>query len=338
MGAIPFAPGAGAASLIAPVADAMLASALAQCERLVAQATAPGLAFALDELGDIDIPDPVMARIDKAQLRALATLYLAADLEPAGIIPAVESLAGLASSGAASLDLAAAEPLVVAWWRQRGDRPGAPERNAFFSRLFGTSAGPVAAATGGNGEFEVRMLELCESLYKLDEMSTGGAYGASPQQGRVRAAARAAIGNLSEAGGGITAFMAGEIIAMLKEAFAILGHPALRGAFAARDLWGVVAGIGRLSRTSFRPASPYVRRGKAGTNIIAWLADVSDQLAGPGPGGPIVAIGHPVIGSAVDWLEATLDIGETSAAPPPPGRMPAPASGVGASPWSALGN
>src|SRR6185436_536265 len=103
--------------------------------------------------------------------------------------------------------------------------------------------------------------------------------------------------------------------------------------------WGVVAGIGRLSRTRFRPAGPYLRRGKAGTNIIAWLAEISGQLAGAGPGGPIVAVGHPVVGSAVDWLEATLDIGETAASPPPPspGRAPAPA-GTAISPWSALGS
>ena len=59
------------------------------------------------------------------------------------------------------------------------------------------------------------------------------------------------------------------------------------------------------------------------------------QAAEACPGGPIVAIGHPVVGSAVDWLEATLDIGETSA-PPPPTRAPAPAGA--ASPWSALGS
>jgi hypothetical protein len=61
---------------IVPVADALLASALSTCERLVARATAHGLALTLDQLGDIDIPEPAAARIDEAQLRALATLYL----------------------------------------------------------------------------------------------------------------------------------------------------------------------------------------------------------------------------------------------------------------------
>jgi hypothetical protein len=319
-----------ATATIAPVADALLVSALSAGERLVARATAPGLAFALDQLGDIDIPEPVAARIDKAQLRALATLYLAADLEPAGIIASVEALAGLASTGAVSINLGSTEPLLADWWRRRHDRVGAAERNAFFSRLFGTASGPVAADAGRNVQFEDRMLELCEALYKLDEIPSGDPYGGTMQQTRVRKAARAVVQNLGEAGGGITAFMAGEIIAALRQAFAIIGHPDLRGAFAARDVWGVVASIARIARLAFDPPAPYVRRGKAGMTVIAWLAEVADQLGGPG--GALVAIGHPVVGSAVDWIEATLDIGEATAAPPAPRRSSPPTS-----PWSAVG-
>jgi hypothetical protein len=318
-----------AAAAIAPVADALLVSALSAGERLVARATAHGLAFALDQLGDIDIPEPVAARIDKAQLRALAALYLAADLEPAGIIPSVEALAGFASTGAMSIDLGGAEPLLVDWWRRRHDRVSAAERHAFFSRLFGTASGPVAADADRNLQFEDRMLELCEALYKLDEIPTGDPYGGSMQQARVRKAARTLMQNLSEAGGGIMAFMAGEIIAALKQAFAIIVHPDLRGAFAARDVWGVVAGIARIARVAFNPPAPHVRRGKAGMTVIAWLAEVSDQLGGPDGG--LVAIGHPVVGSAIDWIEATLDIGEAIAPTVPP-RPSSPAS-----PWSALG-
>jgi hypothetical protein len=320
------------ATLLTPVADALLASALATSDRLVGAATAPGIAFALSDLGDIDIPEPLSASIGKAQLRALATLYLAADLEPAGIIQAVETLAGLASTGSLQIDLGEAEPLVAAWWRGRNDRIAEPERNAFFSRLFGTSLGPVAAESERNFQFEDRMLELCEALYKLDELSSGDPYGGLAQQSRVRSAARGLTANLAQASGGSTAFIAGEIVAMLKDAFAIVGQPALRGAFSARDLWGVVRGIGRVARKSFLPATPYVRRGKAGMIVISWLAEIADRIGGSGP---IVEIGHPVVGSAIDWIEASLDIGEAQAMPPP---APSPARAAPeASPWSALG-
>src|SRR4051812_8595830 len=124
------------AATIAPVADALLASALSTGGRLVARATEPHLTVALDQLGDIDIPEPVSAHIDEAQLRALATLYLAADLEAAGLIQSVEALAGLASTGL-SIDLGGAEPMLADWWRRRHERATAAERSAFFSRLFG---------------------------------------------------------------------------------------------------------------------------------------------------------------------------------------------------------
>ena len=318
-----------AAAAIAPVADALLGSALSAGERLVARATAHGLAVTLDQLGDIDFPEPAAARVDRARLRALATLYLAADLEPAGIIGSVEALAGFASTGVAGIDLGGVEPLLADWWRRRRARVTAAERNAFFSRLFGTASGPVAADADRNVEFEDRMLELCEALYKLDEMPTGDPYGGSMQQARVRRAARGLVQNLGEAGGGITAFMAGEIIAALRQAFAIIGHPDLRGAFAARDVWGVVAGIARLARLAFNPPAPHLRRGKAGMTVIAWLAEVSDQLGGPA--GALVAIGHPVVGSAIDWIEATLDIGE-AIAPAAPSRTTLPTS-----PWATVG-
>lgn len=320
-----------ARALIAPIADALVAAALATGGRLTARAQA--VAFTLDEIGDIDIPEPLAARVDKAQLRALATLYLAADLEAAGIVPAVDALAGLASTGAASLDLGNAEVLVAGWWRRRNERAGGAERNAFFSRLFGTANGPVAADADRNYQFEDCMLELCEALYKLDELSNGEPYGGTAQQTRVRAAARRMTQNLAAAGGGIATFMAAEIIAMLKEAFAIVGHPDIRRNFAARDLWDVIGGIGRMSRQRFQPAAPYLRRGKSGMTVIAWLAEVTDPLGGAG--GPIVTIGHPVVGSAIDWIEATLDIGEST--PIAPSARPAPAVEA-ASPWSALGN
>ncbi|WP_372665935.1 hypothetical protein [Amycolatopsis kentuckyensis] len=312
--------------MIVPVADALLASALSAGEGLAARSTAHGLAFTLGQLGDIDLPEPAAARIGEARLRALATLYLSADLESAGILPAVEALAGLASTGAAAIDLGGAEPLLADWWRRRHDRVSAAERIAFFSRLFGTAHGPVAADAHRNVGFEDRMLELCEALYKLDEIPTGDPYGGTAQQARVHRAARDLAENLGEAGGGITAFMAGEIIASLRQAFAVIGHPDLRRAFAARDTWGVVAGIARIARVRFEPPAPYVRRGRAGMTVLAWLADVSDRLGGPGA--RLAAIGDPVVGSAIDWIEATLDIG---AATQPAASVPP------ASPWSTVG-
>ena len=321
------------ATIVAP-ADALLASALAQSEALVLRATGPDLAFALDELGDIELPEPAAARIDRAQLRALASIYLAADLEPAGIIASAEQLASLSATGAVRFDLGGAAAMLEQWWRDRNHRMTPDERNAFFAQLFGTSSGPVSASDRRNARFEDRMLELCESLTRLEEAGGTNEYGSNMGQARVRTAARALAQNLGDAGGGMTAFVASEVMQTLKTAFAILGHADLRGPLHARDVWDVVRGIARLGRSEMPDAQPYVRRGKAGMLVIAWLADSLEKVLG---GGPLVQLGDPVIGAAFDWVDATLVLGETVAATQPAAAAPPPGPGdAAASVWSSL--
>ena len=277
--------------------DLLLESALRKSQSLLVEAQA--FAVGLDELGSIDLPPVLHGEVDKAQLRAIASLYLAADLEAAGVIPAVETLAGL-SRGGINVDLGGAAPLVAAFWRTRGERATADERGQAFDRLFG-------------GGFEDAMLDLCEALYKLDELATNTTYGGIAQQTRVRSTAVRLAEALGDAGGGITVFLAQEIMASLKESLAILGNADLRGAFGARDVWGTIAGIDRLTRTRRPDPRLYVRRGRAGVTVLAWLADATPHLENAAQ--LLVALDHPVIPAAIDWMEAALAIGETGDAP-----------------------
>jgi hypothetical protein len=325
-------PNAVITARITPAADAAVAAALAIGGQLVDRATAVGLAFTLEELEAIDIPDSMSARVDRAQLRSLASIYLAADLEPAGIIAAVEQMAGLSSTGSLTLDFGSAAPLVENWWRHRRDRMSADERNAFFAQLFGTSSGPAVADHGRNQRFEDRMLELCEALAQLDQAGGAAGYGSTMGQARVRNAARALAQNLGDASTGMAAFVASEVIATLRDAFAILGHSEIRGAFHARDIWDVVRAISRLSHGNYVEPQPFVQRGKAGMLLLAWLADALEKVLGSGV---VVELGDPAIGAAIDWLQATLSIGEVAAqlsAPP----ITANPAGSAASVWSSL--
>lgn len=335
-------PPGGCSARIAPAADAAMGAMLALGTSLMQQATAHGLAFTLEEIGDITLPDPASAHVDRAQLRALASIYLAADLEPAGIIESVQLLASLSATGGLTLDLRRAAPLIEQWWRHRHDRMSADERNAFFSRLFGATGGPTSAEGGSNQRFEGRMFDLCEALSALDPSAGAQSYGTSMSQNRARIAARALAQNLGDSSTGMAAFVAGEVIATLKDAFAILGHPDLRGAFHARDIWDVIRAIAQLGHGSFADASPYVRRGKAGMILLAWLADSLPAVFGTGT---IAKPGDPVVGAAIDWLEATLALGEgaggsqaTQAQTPTP--TPTPTTGTdgknAASIWSSL--
>lgn len=295
-------------------------------QRHAAAAHASVFAFGLDVIGAIELPPSAALDVDRAQMRALGALYLAADLEPAGILSSVETLASLAATGA-GFDLGpVAEPL-HAFWRRRNQRPDSRERSAFYARLFGLTYGPAPADGVANTEFEGLMLELCEAIYRLDEQAARyGDNAPLANTARIRSAARNLLGNLSRAGGGVTPFLATELMAALKETLAILKHPHLRGLFAARDIWGVIAAIRRQARLPSDDPRIYVDRGRAGMSVIVWLADAAEKLRSYGK--PVLGPGDPIIPAAVDWLTASLAISERTAQRPPPPAPPQPGGGL----------
>src|SRR4051794_12551717 len=100
-----------------------LLATLAQATSLAHRAYSSAVSLALEEYGDIDLPGltPATAE-DQAQLRAVAPLYLAAQLEESQLLPVVETLSALAVSGGLSVDLGPAATQIEAFWRQRNER------------------------------------------------------------------------------------------------------------------------------------------------------------------------------------------------------------------------
>ena len=286
-------------------------AALERAGRLVGKANA--LALALDQFG-IDLPPLSSSHVDQAQLRALASLYLAGELDGAGVIDVADTLGALVHSGALNVDLGSATPLLLAFWRARSQRASPEERQHSVEALFGAGSG-----------FEETMLALCEAMYRLDEQASDPVYGSMSQQRRVRAAASALLEQLMQRAGGITVFMAQEILHSLREALAILKHPALQAAFGVRDVWTAIERIDRLAHMEHGNARLLVQRGKAGMTVLSWLADVAPQL--DTAAGALVRLDDPAVGAAADWMQAALAIGEAA--------VPAPAPAA-ASPWTAL--
>ncbi|MEP2576165.1 MAG: hypothetical protein ABJH75_01105, partial [Roseibium sp.] len=66
-----------------------LARLIAEGDRHAGDALSSVFAIGLDMIGDIELPPSAAVQVDRAQMRALGALYLAADLEPAGIISSV---------------------------------------------------------------------------------------------------------------------------------------------------------------------------------------------------------------------------------------------------------
>ncbi len=314
----------------APDAPTML-RAIGEAERLIAQAHS--FATALEDLG-IDLPPPI-ATADSAQLRAIAGLYLAAELDAAGLIGAAEALTGLSGAGV-PFALGGAAPDVAQFWQHRHTRATPDERAALFARLFGSDTGVAAADHPGNADFETDMIELTEALYKLDEAATNPQWGGLQQQARVRRAATRVAEGLANAASGLTVMMAQDLLATIKAAFAIFHHPDLRLALGAHDVWGAVAGALRMGRLPDVHTSLHASRAAAGMTILSWLADAAPKLVTTA--GPLVALDHPVIPAAIDWLQLSLKIGEASApaASPATGPTAAPVTAPARSPWAAL--
>lgn len=157
--------------------------------------------------------------------------------------------------------------------------------------------------------FDDRLIDLCEALYKLDERPNQQ-WGGVAQQARVRHAAQQLLDLLARAGSGLTAFLASELLGTVRDALALLNHPAIRAAFGAASVRDVIAALQRRLRRA--PAGDFdlhVRRGHSGMTIVSWLAEAAPLLSASRP---LVGVDHPVIAAAVDWLETSLTLMETT--------------------------
>src|SRR6516225_5153509 len=297
-----------------------LDAALADAQILLGHAEAASITLA--DLGNIELPPgPGAAAADQAHLRSIATLYLAEELEAALLVPAAELLASLAASGGlpgATGDLGGvAESVLARFWHARHQRMTAAERRALFARLFGTE-GPTAPASARdvNDDFEGLFIDLCESLFKLDDQASDSSYGGAAQQTRLRVAAGGLADNLLRHTGSMTMFAANDLLATVQAALTLFKQPPVQQLLGSQSVWAAVSEVGRRYLHAEAEAEAHVARGKDGCAVLAWLADVLPEL-GVG-GGPLTTLDNPVIAAATEWLQTSLDLGER-ASPKSPG-------------------
>jgi hypothetical protein len=295
----------------APV-DIFLEPAVEQALVLIRRAESLGLALAGFEV--IDLPPATIVSADKGHISAIASLYLAAELEVAMLVPAAEVLAGLAVSGGLPFDFGEANEVVGSFWRTRHERFTPAERSAFYARLFGMqpdASSPSPSDGLVNREFEGLFINLCEALFKLDEQAVSEVYGGPRQQVRVRTTASLLLENLLQHSGGLTAFAARDILGTVQAALALLKQPRIQQAFTSRSVWDLL----RTLATRYLHCSPeiesHIMRGKAGMTILSWLADTITSLGDDSQ--PLLRTDHPVIQAAVDWLQISLSLSEKTA-------------------------
>jgi hypothetical protein len=259
------------------------------------------LQFDLPDLGDIEMPPVAVSEADQANLRAIATLYFAMELEESRLLSAVEAFAGLFAGGGLQSDPGEASPLIAAFWRGRRERLNEAERRALFARLFGYKGGPAlaSASAGSNAAFETLMIDLAEDLARDDP-------DAPYNDIQIRASARQLAANLTARGGGIASFAARDLLTAIKAALEIVKRPEAQRAVGASSAWIAVSNIARMYLNEEVEINAHVVRGKAGMLVLAWLSESLPNLEETGP--PLVHPGDQVAGAALAWMQSSLDL------------------------------
>ncbi len=305
-----------------------LAPFLALGQRLLSAVEQHATQLALYSSGLPDLPPVVGSAEDQSHLRTVPPLYLASELEAAGLLTAVETLAGLFVTGGLSSDPGPAAPLLVAFWRGRHQRFAAPERRAFYARLFGGDSGPALAMDGGrNNDFEGLMISFAEALYKLHPDPSFDNLGFSSMgaatEVTLQMAASALAENLASRGGGMALYAGRDLLSSIHSAVSILKTPAVQRALGVHGIWTAVDAINTAYLHQSADIDSHITRGQSGMALLTWLSEMTQSLTDDRKF--LLSADDPSIAAATAWLEASLTLREHEAAQAP---LPGPSSAV----------
>lgn len=251
-----FPPAAGRARRIDPRLLRVLAQAVDTVRRAAERrhTRAAGLA----ELGDIELPDSAPTAEDAQHLESIAPLYLAHELERAGLLRTAELIAGLFASGAITQPLGPTAQLIADFWKARRERLSAAERDQLFAQVFEPQA------------FYPLMQALCDALAsQLDNPPRAGDVHARVA---LQEAADALGGWLAPRAVGMAGFAAPEIVQALSQATHFLRDRLLQTAFGVHDMWGLLNAVGSTGGAGAGQVRQHVELGRQGAVVLAWLA------------------------------------------------------------------
>lgn len=265
----------------------------------------------------LDLPPVLAGAAPTPQaLGVVGNLYLMAELEQAGVVPAVESLVEARFSlslhgGGAAAKLDDFQLRSRSWF----DRP---HRNLIYARIFGIGgAATNDAGASVNRSFEQYLTALCLAISEYARDYEFGQQPGPEQEVAVRQAAANLVTNL---GGRVTdavLFAGRHLQEQLPRALDILADPTVGALFGAHGVWSTLRALlgdqapdlGRL-----------VSRGQYGQRLIQWLATVLSQLEVTDThvvSSPLLGPSSPIIHYAEEWLAASGVPATPDAAPQP---------------------
>jgi hypothetical protein len=276
--------------------DTRLLTALALARGTAARAAARAMALA--ELGDIELPDTATTPDEAQHLEIAAPLYLAAELERAGVLRTAELVAGLFASGAINQPLGPTARLIGEFWKSRQQRLGAAEREQVFAQVFEPQA------------FEPLMQALCDALTnQLDDPAR-----VSDIQGQValQETSSSLAQWLAPRMVGMATYAAHDILEALSQATHFLRDRLLQSAFGVHDLWGLMDVVGSAHDGAGGQARKWAELGQEGARVLAWVAGSAARGASFDPAAPE---GQEVMASAQGWRMDHASLGAPSSAP-----------------------
>jgi hypothetical protein len=232
-----------------------------------------------------------------AVVRLLGSLYLAAELEQAGVVAIAELLTQQRDTLSLNSYEAAAklddfDTRSHAWY----DRAS---RLALYARLFGI--GPNAtndAGTLANRDFVSLLAALCHALVSYASSTREGS---GELEAMVRESAEALLENLSSRALANTVLAARRIEDQTRHAVDILRDPAVDALVGARTMQDAIVAI-------LGADAPDVQRlidcGLAGQKILDWLAGSIAAVYSGASSQPLVSAADPVFQVAEHWLMA----------------------------------
>jgi hypothetical protein len=235
------------------------------------------------------------ATITASVVRALAAMYLQANLEDAGVL-AIAELIGQSRDQLRFIDAAAAQKLEP-FAHPPSDVYTRPQREALFARVFGL--GGATQQSAANHEFEQLLAGLCVALQRCEEeFRLSGDVGAT-RGAALRYAASAVLFNLAPRQYGNTLLATRTIDRQLRQAIAALSDRSVLAQFRAANAWQIIRAV---AGDATPDLGRLIARGQSGMAVLTWVATVLGALNGTAP---IVSRADAVFLSAAQWLQAT---------------------------------
>jgi hypothetical protein len=233
-------------------------------------------------------------------LRAMAAIYLQAELERSGILTVAELLVRernwlpvTSTSAAERLDRFARDSHR---WYDRENRA------RIFARVLGIGEAAGDAGDGlVNRAFEHYLAAFCQAASRYERAYEWGHPPAATHEVLLRRAALDLLLNLAARQHGNTVSAAGVIQQQLERAIELLSDKGIAGMFLAHGMWDT---IGRILGPQAPDVGRFVQRGQSGFRILTWLAEVRGEVT-DGRRQPLLAAGSPVFTWAAIWLQAS---------------------------------